>query len=687
MKQKNILKNENHRSQKYLFVSLFIIAALLLRVLYLFQYSASPMFRNIVGPDVGEYYKWAESILNGNLIWKATSIHSPLYPYYLALLMFVSDGNLFFIRLLQMIVGMSANLLLFNLIYNFKSNDDVKSKFIAYSFLFLSFFFVPLIFYQGEIISEALLIPLICFAISALYKAENPKMEKKKFYLIIAGIILGFSVITHPISIFFIFAEFVYLFVNYLLFLKREKIFFPKYLISFLLPIILIAGSISLYNTYLEKDVVFVQRNSGYNLFLGNNSKANGMCNISAGPEWRKIHTDAELNAEKMGISKDAYFYRQVYDYIVNNPVEWIKLLCRKALLVWNCKDIYSSLDPLPVKYFTEIMYRSQLFFGILAVIALFGLFSIIRKPYKCLYEYRHFLMLVVSIWIGLTLTVVSDRYRYLMLPGLFVLFPYGIHTLYKSKEKIKTIIIASLYLIVSIIVVYLPIYKIDISKDTAFADSMFGEAYFESENFEMAEYFLHKALVRFPEWDRCYINLGIIEMEKNPKNAIKYFKKAYKLAPGNSTPLLNIALAYQLLNNKVEAGKYFKAAFDLDKKTSEITFNYAFFLFKENKSKDALTVLYNAEENKIMTNKIRNLIGVIYLKEEKINRAVFYFKQAVFYSPENINYKLNLAFAYIENKNYDNAKDIIEKILKKYPDNQRALMASKKLFNNFNKQ
>jgi Flp pilus assembly protein TadD/4-amino-4-deoxy-L-arabinose transferase-like glycosyltransferase len=665
-------------NKNYLAVSFLVVLAIVFRIFYLYQYSSSPMFSHIVGPDVGEYDKWARSILHGNYIWKKTSIHSPLYPYYLAFLMFITGGNYFFIRFFQLLIGIIPFLFLFDLIY--KSGKRNETKFIAYVFLILSLFYLPLFYYQAEIISETLLIPLLCFTVFFLSKSESSTGSYKKKFILISGILLGLAVITHPISIFFVFGEFVYLSISCLQKNKRKKNNVLKVFILFIMPIVLIVFVISLYNTYLDGKIVFIQRNSGYNLFLGNNAKSNGMCYISAGPEWNEVHMFAKAAAEKAGISKDAFFYGQVYDYIKDKPIEWLKLICKKALLVWNHKDLYSSLDPLLVKYYTNMMYIAGGWYGILSVFALFGFFLIVRRPRHALQRYRHFIILVLSIWVGLAFTVVSDRYRYLMLPGMFLLFSYALNSIYKCKKKHDFSLNIFILFGLAVIVVYFPIYKIDLLKDTAFADSMYGEGYCKTGEYIKAEKHLIKALKIFPEWDRCYTNLGIINMKNNPQQAVKYFKQASIYMPANPSILLNTALSYKLLHNRGDAEKYFQAAFAVGKTEPEIIYNYSYFLFEVKKYDEALYVLSYAEKNDCMNNKIRNLFGVIYLTENKPVKAEGYFEKAVLNSSGNINYKLNLALAYIGNKKFLAAENILNAVLNDAPNNKKAIRLKERL-------
>ncbi|MCF7792113.1 MAG: tetratricopeptide repeat protein [Victivallales bacterium] len=664
----NVLKN------KKTVVFVLTAAAVAVRIVYLYQYSCSPLFNNIGGPDIGEYNTWANAIVDGNYLWDNVSIHSPLYPYFLALLKLITGNSFFYIRLFQLLLGIAGILYLFNIIYSFKGERERFTVTIAYAFLCLGYFFIPLIYYQGEIISESLLLPLICFSTGQLYKAEKTESLRGLKHYFMSGILLGLAVITHPIAVFYAFAELVYLFLKLLRYVKTKKTVASANIISFVFPVLIILSAVSIYNTYQSGSFVFIQRNSGYNLFLGNNPESNGMCYISAGPEWDRIHSKAEKAADEMGITKDKYFYRKVYRYITNNPYEWIKLVIRKALLVWNYKDIYSSLDPLKVKYYTPIMRYGRNFFGVLAVFALFGLYMTLRRKGRWIYSYRHFIILILSVWIGLSFTVVSDRYRYLMLPGLFVLAPCGLISLYINIKKAERVFIVLVYFVLAAVIVYMPLYRINTQKDNAFAAAMYGEAFYQEGKYADAEFNLQKALDVFPQWGRCYNNLGLIVMENNPEKAVKYLTKAYVIMPNNADPLMNLGLCFSSLGNDEKAESYFKKAFEIDKADPKTIFNYAYILYQEGKLEKAEKVLALSRKNNCVNSRIRNLNGVIYLTKGKPETALKYFKNAVYYSPDKNEYKLNLAACYIALKKPERAEGFISEVLKMDPGNKKAV-------------
>ena len=665
---------------KQLIVIAFIIAGFVLRLIYLLQYSASPLFNNVSGPDVEEYNHWANVIMQGNLLWKTVSIHSPLYPYFLALLKFFSGSDFFYVRLLQLTVGMLGLFILYKAIENIKFENRITCRILSIGFLILSMLFIPLYFYQGEIISEALLIPLVAISIALLYKAETLSDSKSLVYYLLSGFVLGLAIITHPISIFFAFSEIVYLTISYIYAFTKNKVGkFPLSLVMFVVPVLIIVISISAYNTQINNSFVFIQRNSGFNLYLGNNPNANGMCNVIAGPEWVKVHGEADKAAETAGITKNEYFLREVCNYVTHNPLEWLRLIGTKAMMVWNYKDFYSGMDLIAVKYFTPVMRYGKNFFGILAVFAMFGIFSSFRKP-RMIFKLRHFLILLFSIWGGLTLTVVSDRYRFVILLSFFVLAPFGVSVLLSEIRKFKSAIFNVLFLMLAVLIVYFPIYHINIQKDKAFALAMYGEAYYKAGEYPLAKKYLHNALLTFPEWDRCYNDLGLMEMHKNPMQALKLFETAHRLVPSNPSPVVNIGIIYSMIGKERKALKYYTKAFALDNSDAEIIYSYANSLYKLNNLNKALKVLNYAERQRCISSKIRNLTGIIFLKQNKPEKALGPFKMAVQYQPDNYDYKLNLAVCLIAVNNKNKALDIVNQVLKKYPENKAALQIKKNL-------
>ena len=217
--------------------------------------------------------------------------------------------------------------------------------------------------------------------------------------------------ITHPLSLFFMFSEMIYLF------LRRNL----KGLLSFGVCAFLMIAPVTYYNVFVLKEAVPIQANGGFNLYLGNNEDADGTCYLRPGQDWNDFHRGADYLSQKLGISKDALLIQKTVKYICNNPVQWLKLLSWKALLVWNYRELTSGADLYPLRYFTPFQRLFSWAFGVCAVLALTALFINLKN--SAFYSrYRHVLIIICAFWIAQTLLVTSGRYRIAMVPFILIL-------------------------------------------------------------------------------------------------------------------------------------------------------------------------------------------------------------------------------------------------------------------------
>ena len=91
--------------KKYLWSFLLILlAAGSYRILYLFDFASLPLFGQVTGPDVSEYFAEAQKIRAGQWFPGEVAIHAPLYPYVLALILSAADGDLFRTRLIHVLL-------------------------------------------------------------------------------------------------------------------------------------------------------------------------------------------------------------------------------------------------------------------------------------------------------------------------------------------------------------------------------------------------------------------------------------------------------------------------------------------------------------------------------------------------------------------------------------------------------
>jgi Flp pilus assembly protein TadD len=695
---------ERKRNKYLLLAAAYTLTGLLIRIYYLYQFSDSPLFAIPIGPDVEEYTKWANEILAGKYLWTNVNIHSPLYPYFLALLcrIFSSAKNIFgYIRFTQLFIGLISVIPLYlSLKILLDNGKDEKKSFISdritkFSFLFIWLSYPPLIFYMGELTSEVLIVPLLSLSIFYLYKSEeaeevipppeddsshkNSPLRKNRIipHKSLAGLYAGLAVTAHPLSLFFLILETLYISIS--LFINKKKSNSRKKITAFLLfilfaliPII----PIVIYNTIILKESAPLQANSGFNFYLGNGPDADGTCRIRPGPEWDKVHSEAQQKADALGISKDKYFIKTTFSYIAEHPLHWLKLLSMKALYVWNEKELTAGADILPLRYFTPFQRHSRWAFGLLALLAIIAIIINAgpdlngKGKNTFFYKYRHFLILIIAFWTAQTLLVTSGRYRMGMLPAVMLLASAGISSIfYLLRNRNKRTLMLIPALLIAVTVVYLPSPPYHPAIEIAEAQTIFGEALIRKKLYSEAKGQLISAAKHQPGWSRNYNLLGLIsEKEENFDEAEQYYRQAIKSSPDTPDGYVNIATLYSNRGLTERARTWFKKALALRKETPELYYNYALYCAKNGDNSRAVKYYQACIKLDPANSEALNNLGTIYFQKNNLQEAIVCFKTALRVDPHNPQRMLNLALTYLKNGDKKNARKILAEALKTAP-------------------
>ena len=627
-----------------------LVSALAIRLLYLMQFSSSPVFSIPIGPDVEEYDLWARQIIAGDYLWNYVHIHSPLYPFLLAFEYKIFSFNHFLVRYFQLIIGIASTLPLVLSLRLIQGRWTVHNLILA----ILWITYPPLIYYEAEYVSEALLVPLLCLSIYLTYCAE----EKRKPVLFIgAGITGGLAILAHPMAGLFVLAETIYLLIRWFR-SKSSRIPFIYFTAA-----AAVVAPVTFYNYTVLGRLAPVQANSGLNFYLGNNENADGTCYLRPGPEWNKVHALAEKTASAAFVSKDHYFLSESWNFINNHPLRWLNLLTQKALYAWNYRELTSGADPGPLKYYTEFQGLFKWAFGAVAILAVSGLLLNWNNR-SFLYSYRHFLLLVFSFWIVQIIFVTSGRYRLGMLPGILVLAAFTIDYLISNlRTAFYTI---APYAGIAAAIVLLPVPHVSVSREKAEAFTLLGEAYMKRGNLADAEFCLLKASSSMDKWSRSYNLLGLLsEKQKHMKAAEKYYRRALECDDNDACGLMNLGVIYSSRNEYGKALASFKKALEVDDKLPDLHYNYALFLSKY-RGNEILAERHYWECLKLdpAHRKALNNTGVMMMQESNFKEAASYFARAHSLEPGNAELIVNLAAANLAQGKQEEGEKLLRKAL-----------------------
>ena len=182
---------------------------------------------------------------------------------------------------------------------------------------------------------------------------------------------------------------------------------------------------------------------------------------------------------------------------------------------------------------------------------------------------------------------------------------------------------------------------------------------------------YLHEALSLDPEhFPSCYL-LGVTYLKQgNLTEARTAFEKCVELDPEMADTHARLGSIYQGLGMENEAESEYEKAFSIDQSFIS-SFNLAQFNFKRDSLDLALKYIQAAVEKNSVSGPSYNLQGVILNKLKRYPEAIVSFLKAMKIDSNDYIAGVNLGVAYINNKEYDKARNLLTEILSSTQDSR----------------
>lgn len=681
------------------FYFLFSVVAigLILRLLYLWEYSHSPFFYSPI-VDANSFLKQALFIAEGNWLGHPEPFwQPPLYIYFLALVCWCFPDDYFvMIRLAQIVLGLSSISLLFLITRHHFDKKTAKYALVIYSTC------GSILYFELELLAVPLEIFLNLLLLYTIIRAI--RIDSNISWLIV-GLVSGFSLLTRPNILLFLVAF------NLLLLSKR----YWKQIILITFPILACIIPVSIRNYSMETDPVLISSNGGINFFIGNSGNYQEKVSIRPGIHWNELVNEPVLKGFTTAADKSDYFLRKSLNYIQENKLQYLYSLGEKFFLFWNGPEIKRNTNI----YYSRI--HSQLLsitlwdkwisfpFGIVAPLALLGIGATWRhykEPFPILHIYT------ASYIISILLFFVTSRYRMPLLPILVCFSAVGgqfiLNQLFSSttKNKFKTIMIF-LGLLVACNWNKAP----QIDKDAQLYFDL-GEVALRDKHYELSEKHSRNALRLDPYYNYARHNLAVSLFHQNRmEDALEVAMQSATENPKRADTKLLIARIYQFQKRNDLAKKYFEQSLDKNSKSGMGQYYYGRFLYKvgdfsnaivhltkasqflpkdpwiyydvgrafhQNNDLDRALSYYESSWNISRSSIAANAMGAIYLQQRKLDRARFFFETSLREDANNIEAKINLATIMILRGSISEGRKTIQTLLKLYPNSSIVLNASK---------
>jgi len=396
------------------FALLLFAGALLVRLICLVEISGTPMADTAIG-DGESYDLWAREIAAGNWLGDEIFYAAPLYPYFMGVIYAVVGPSLLAVRIVQVLLGAGACLLMWRGTVGFFDERTGRLAGI------IAALYAPAIYFD-VLIQKA---SLGFFLFTLLFFLLARQRTKPQWQTILAmGLVLGLMGITRENALILLPVLLVWLTVEARAWSVRAARI--GLMVAGMLVVIL---PITIRNQVVAGEWVVTTSNLGTNLWIGNNPEADGRyAPLRPGRgDWKYERVDATALAEAetgetMSPSQVSAFWRdRTLGHIADEPLDWLALMVRKAMMVINRTEIADTEDIYTYSGWSLVLGLLLWVanFGVLFPLAVLGI-ARMRARWRELW----LLVVIAAAYAGsVVLFFVFDRFRF---PLVVPLIPFA---------------------------------------------------------------------------------------------------------------------------------------------------------------------------------------------------------------------------------------------------------------------
>jgi 4-amino-4-deoxy-L-arabinose transferase-like glycosyltransferase len=394
-------------------VGALILIGFALRVTFVLQMEDHPPHQVPI-LDSAFHVDWARATAAGREFAPLAGrpfFRAPLYAWFLAGIFYVFGNGLLLPRLIQCGLGAAT----IGLVYLVgRRAFEPRAAFLTAA---IAATYWLLIYFDGELMSETLVVPLVLLALWLTLGVAAGASRARTFA---AGFAWGVAALARPNVLLFL--PFVPLWMICTWRPRAIREIAPAVLfgIGVLVPI----APVTAYNTFVKGDFSLIASYGGVNLWIGNNPQSNGIDAWMPGSRrgWWEGYYDAITLAESavgrpLRASEVSRHYSALaWDFLWNHPDQSIPLLGRKFSLFWAGE--YGNNEPeLFIAHRYSWIPRLSIGYAMLAPLGVLGM-MVARRGAARLFPLGGFFTAYMA---SVVLFLVASRYRVPILPILMV--------------------------------------------------------------------------------------------------------------------------------------------------------------------------------------------------------------------------------------------------------------------------
>jgi tetratricopeptide (TPR) repeat protein len=610
--------------------------ALAVRMVYLASFRSSPYFTvPIVDAEWHDAWAWGWAqgtwSMNGQAFFRA-----PLYPFWLSLIYRVFGHDLLAARVIQLILGAGTASALAGCGWR------IGGRSMALWSGAIASLYGPLIFFDGELLIESLLLALSSWSLYFLLSRPSLRNLATGFFL------LGWAAIARPTPLAVLPFVCVFAWSRIPGTARRRRTLLAGLTVLTLLP----AAFVTAWNARAEGTFVFIASQGGVNFYSGNNPHATGKTLAveelkGTQGSWADfVRTSREAAERESGRrlssrEESEYWSRKAWRWIRSSPLEATQLTIKKTFFLANSHELPNERDlyferPFPLN---ALLWNAGWFsfpWGIVFPLAAAGVAMGLASRRDR--QVTRFLAGWVALYaLAMIPFFVCARFRVGLVPPVIVLCAF---TLSQGRNLLKPVpLVAGL---------------------AAFllANNGFFGVRLRDITQERARHGVVLIAAGRLQEGREVLRVVIDDGKRSPHPPSYLGEFAYHLGR-----------TYLLEGNENEAAKCFKESLSLGCSTVRMLLEMGEALSKRDETRDAAVIAYRRSIDLSPENpQIYNRLGLIYQSAEQADSAIAVWKRGADRTHGSSALSFNLGLAYARRGEYETAIEVLDRAIATAP-------------------
>jgi len=641
--------------------------ALAVRLLYVWQLRGSPLFRFLLG-DAAVYDTWARTVAGGDWLGHETFYQAPLYPYFLAVLYRLGCTLPLGVRLVQVVLGATACLLVGRAGARFSGRGV---GLLAGALLAVD----PSAVYFDALVQKAVL-DGFCFALVLWMLARVETGPAGVGAWLATGVALGLLGLTRENALVLVAVVLVWSQVR-----PRERPSRRLAVATALLGgVAVVLAPVAARNFAVGGELHVTTSQLGSQLWIGNHPGADGTYEAlrwNRGNALYERDDAAALAEEAVGHALtpgevSRYWLARSVAFIRAEPVAWLRLMLRKWLLVWNATELGDTDDQYTYADFSPLLrvLMAVLHFGVLCPLGVLGM--VLAWPERRRLGLLYVLTLTYAA--SVALFFVFARYRQPLVPLLALFAAGGLARAWTLLRAGATRILAPAAALAAGAAVVANWPVVPAHKGSAVAYYNLGGHLAEAGDADEAFAAFRRAVALDPRLAQAHQQLGVALYRRGETlHALAEFTTAVSLNPAFADARHNQAAMFFRLRRFDDAVAAERAALAVDPGLREARDLLARALLEVDRPGDAVPELERLLHDDPDDGVLHEQLGMALAAQGRVDDAIVQYREATVRVPASADFHYNLGDALASVGRLDEARGALETALRLEPAHVQA--------------